>query len=102
MIDDHWKTGLDNNHFFWVHGDPYPVTIIRSRYGGIYEGAEWIAFNEHAYSDVLDQAESDDISVNELFNHSYPYPIGRGTTPDEAFASLRHQIRNWTGPKREE
>lgn len=75
---------------WWHHGELYPVTIIRARYGGVYEGGEWLAFHEHA--DFLKDAEGSDLDCAAFFKH-YPYPIGRGRyNPGEAYEDLKFQF----------
>ncbi len=65
--------------------DIYPVTIIRSRYGGVYEGAEWVAFNEYPLD--LSGAMGSDAECCAFFSE-YKKPIGRGKTPMAAYKSL--------------
>ena len=72
---------------------PYPVTIIRARYGGVYEPGEWIAFpllpenlpiGYHA-DDVTCMTFWDDYRRNRQ-------PVGGGETPDAALEDLRRRI----------
>lgn len=85
----------------------YPVTILKSRYGGAYEHAQWVAFND--YPEHLADAVADDSTCGVFFAGGvdrsvdpevelppYPGPIGRGDTPDEALADLLRQ-GEWDG-----
>ena len=96
--------------------DIYPVTIIRSRYGGIYEGGRWTAL-DCSHEDVPDAAIGDDVECAEFWalaragrheisdwraraealppeqndlsrGHRRVLSVGAGTTPDAALASL--------------
>jgi hypothetical protein len=75
--------------------ETYPVTIIKARYGGSYEGGKFIAFNEHIDTHIVDDAEGDDIT-SAMFFDSYSKlrnkPIGKGNTPDEAYHDLQSQL----------
>lgn len=67
--------------------DVYPVTIIAARYGGTYEGAKWIAFNDYPYN--VTYAMSDDISCSNFFDEYEKHkPIGRGESPKHAYDDL--------------
>lgn len=68
---------------------PYPVTIIKSRYQGAYEGAQWVAFN--ANMDEVDDAEGSDITCS-IFFERYQGPIGRGESPKHAYDDLVRQL----------
>lgn len=70
----------------------YPLTIIAARYGGTYEGAPFIAFNEYYEAVPLD-ASGDDVECASFFV-DYRKPLGRGNTPDEAMADLARQIED--------
>lgn len=72
----------------------WPVTIIKSRYGGGYEGGPWLAFNCE-YWQVPEAVYGDDISCSTFFTEyersnrkKNPLKIGRGDTPDEALKNL--------------
>ena len=78
----------------------YPVTIIKSRYGGSYEGSEWIAINENASEEILSEMLGDDCTCyniyKQLFNKKITIKnafdeniiIGQGNTPQEAYENL--------------
>jgi len=67
---------------------PYPVTIVRVRYSGVYEGGQWSAFN--MYDGELPQdAFDDDITCCEWWSDPENRKIvGVGGTPDKALAHL--------------
>lgn len=66
----------------------YALTIFRARYGGTYEGAEYLAFN--AWMSDIEDAQGNDLTCSNFFA-TYPRPIGRGATPEKARLSLlRH------------
>lgn len=71
----------------------YPVTVIKSRYGG-YEGGDWLAFNcdpDKVPTDVWgsDMECFDFFESHERSNpKKNPLKIGRGNTPDEALKNL--------------
>lgn len=47
--------------------DPlWPITIIASRYGGVYEGAKFLAFNLNFF-EIPDAVHGDDISCSTWF-----------------------------------
>lgn len=82
----------------------YPVTVFTSRYGGIYEGAPWIAVQTHADPNMcgrsdepdLKGVQGDDIVCSDWFADASATPIGRGDTPDLAVADLAEQLGiNW-------
>ena len=68
---------------------PYPVTIVRSRYGGIYEGAKWLAFNLDP-EELESHAKGWDGGDGECsgFFYTTKLSIGRGETPDLALNAL--------------
>lgn len=69
----------------------YPCTIIRARYGGVYEGGAWIAFPLHP-EEVPANATGGDVECAMWF--SDPTVVtGRGETPDEALATLIGAVR---------
>lgn len=66
----------------------YPVTIMKSRYGGSYSGGRWIAFN----LDIIpSDAYGEDIPCSEFFNNYKDY--GKGETPDEAYKDLQKILK---------
>lgn len=74
--------------------DPYPVTILASRYGGTYEGATWVAFNDRP--DMVDDAMADDITCSNFFRNYEKMrqkPIGRGESPKHAYDDLCEKLK---------
>lgn len=65
---------------------PWPVTIVRSRYGGIYEPGVWIAFPQ-APKDIPDDWRAGDVACAEFFTQRRGF-VGGGDTPDEALSDL--------------
>ena len=65
---------------------PWPVTIVKSRYGGVYEPGVWIAFPQ-APADVPDDWRAGDAACAEFFAQRRGH-VGGGDTPNEALANL--------------
>lgn len=67
---------------------PYPLTVMQARYGGSYEGGDWLAFN--CYPDVIDKdSHGDDISCSGFWGFGQGQPmVGRGATPNKAIFDL--------------
>lgn len=68
---------------------PFPLCIIKDRYGGVYSGGSFLAFNlmPFAISELnVDAGDSD----CEYFweNDAKDYVIGKGNTPEEALFDL--------------
>jgi hypothetical protein len=68
-----------------------PVTIVMARYGGTFEGGQWLAFPISPEDLVDSDYAADDISCMLFFEscEERQLPIGRGSTPNEARADLR-------------
>lgn len=71
----------------------YPVTIVRARYGGIYEPGQWIAF-PLLPENLPPEHDADDVTCMTFWedykrNHQ---PVGGGDTPDAALEDLRRQL----------
>ena len=65
---------------------PGMVTIVRSRYGGIYEPGEWIAFA--CWPDQIPPDwNADDVTCAEFFADRRG-EVGGGDTPQEAYEDL--------------
>jgi hypothetical protein len=73
-----------------VEHDLYPVTIIATRYGGIYEGGAWAAFPVGAER-IPPLAISDD-STCVTWWADYGNAVGVGATPNAALADLEAKI----------
>jgi hypothetical protein len=70
----------------------YPCTIIATRYGGTYEGALFVAFNDRA--DAVDLATADDTACSVFFSvYERLKPIGRGDTAQAAYDDLFQKVR---------
>jgi hypothetical protein len=63
------------------------VTIVRSRYGGIYEPGEWLAFA--CNPDELPHEWNAGDAVCARFYDERKGEVGGGASPQEAYESLR-------------
>ena len=71
----------------------WPVTIVRTRYGGCYEGGEWAAFNYYPDSAELDGHDDDDVTCSGWWiDHEGDPKVSVGNSPDEAFKKLEVQL----------
>ena len=70
--------------------DIYPLTIIKDRYGGVYSGGTWTAFNLRRDEIPEEVGASDAIDFN--FDHN-KYPYGAGETPHMAIKDLAEQLK---------
>lgn len=77
------------------HPRLYPVTVLRTRYGGTYEGGAWVALHAEPWG-IPEDVMGDDGGCMEFFA-SCPYPIGRGADPGAAVADLERQAAEWGG-----
>ena len=68
----------------------YPTYVRESRYNGVYEGGQWIAWS--GYSDLPDDATGGDLECQSFFMEPRSARIGRGRTPDQAVNDL---IERW-------
>lgn len=64
-----------------------PVTITPDRYGGVYSGGAWLAFPLDTTA-VPDGPFSGDVPAATWWADAGDMPIGRGGSPDEAYANL--------------
>ena len=74
----------------WLEAE-WPTTIVRDRYGGVYSGAEWLAF-PLLPNEVPGAIVADDVSCRSFWlQRKTPgsTPIGLGTTPEKALEQLR-------------
>lgn len=69
----------------------YPVTIIKTRYGGSYEGGQWAAFHLDA-GQIPPDAEGDDISCSTWWTEN-AWHVGVGYSPTEAYTDLCHKTQ---------
>jgi hypothetical protein len=68
----------------------WPCTIIPSRYGGVYEDGEWLAFPLH-FAKVPTVVYGGDPYCAKFFAET-DLPIGRGDTPQDAYENLLDQV----------
>jgi hypothetical protein len=64
----------------------WPVTILRARYGGVYEPGAWIAF-PLTPGEVPQEWDADDVTCMTFFDERRGQ-VGGGATPDKALAHL--------------
>lgn len=64
----------------------YPVTIIATRYSGIYEGGEWAAFPIR-FEAIPPEVDADDVTCATWWE-DHVDSVGVGKTPDAALADL--------------
>lgn len=64
----------------------YPITIIKARYGGAYEGGQWIAFDKHPERVPRASYGSDNQCMD--FFHNNQEKVGVGSSPEEAVEDL--------------
>lgn len=64
----------------------YPVTLITTRYGGVYEGGAWAAFPCRAH-EVPRETVADDVTCV-MWWEEHGAAIGVGATPEDALADL--------------
>lgn len=76
------------------HDESLEVTIVRSRYGGIYEPGKWIAF-AMSPGDLPPDWNGDDTVCMDFFQ-SRRGEVGGGETPQEAYEDL---LRLFPGPR---
>ena len=75
----------------------YPVTIIRTRYGGVYEGGDWAAFNCDEW-DVPGDATAGDPECEAFWREPKAVRVGVGGTPDQALAALLRVVGGAPSP----
>lgn len=65
---------------------PYPITIVRTRYSGVYEGGVWAAVACEP-QDLPEQALGSDVECASWWGERRG-EVGVGATPEDALASL--------------
>ena len=70
----------------------YPVTIIKTRYQGTYEGGRWGAFPVD-FLDVPMDTMGDDIETMTWWSQNKDY-VGVGETPEAALEDLEKKMEN--------
>jgi hypothetical protein len=73
-------------------GTAYPCTIVPARYGGVYEGAPWLAFPCDPDA-IPDGWDGGDPECAGFFAEYSGAPIGRGGSPDWAHQNLIERLR---------
>ena len=70
-------------------GTVFPCTIVAARYGGVYEGARWLAFPLAAAA-IPDEVMGNDLTCSAFFEEieGSDFPLGRGSSPTEAHEDL--------------
>lgn len=68
-----------------------PVTITPDRYGGTYSGGCWLAFPLDP-SAVPGDPSGDDLAAVSWWSELGDLPVGRGDTPDQAYADLARRL----------
>ena len=68
------------------------VTIVRARYGGIYEPGLWLAFPAHPDALPVEWDAEDLIASKYYEEHSHE--IGAGGSPSEAYEDLQRIMRD--------
>lgn len=71
------KTWLETHH---------PTTIVNDRYNGTYSEGQWLAFPLEHY-EVPRDVDGVDLACA-CFWDEYEGPVGKGDTPEDAFANL--------------
>lgn len=64
----------------------WPVTIVKTRYSGIYEGGQWAAFNQHT-EDIPAAAMGSDMTCAAWWEYA-SQGVGVGPDPNSALADL--------------
>lgn len=67
----------------------WPVTIIKTRYGGVYEGGQWAAFNLDT-EQVPPAVTGDDITCAHWWGQ-FGVGVGLGSTPSEAYEDFKEK-----------
>lgn len=66
----------------------YPCIILADRYSGAYSGASWTAWNGYA---IPAGPEDGDVLCRNFWQ-DYKGPVGKGSTPNDAYQSLCKQV----------
>ena len=68
----------------------YPCTVVRARYGGAYEGGDWLAFRRRPQN-VPEAVDGGDMECASFFD-SLEEPVGRGADPMQAVDDLARRV----------
>jgi hypothetical protein len=88
------ETETEFGWYITTHGgrSVYPLSIVAARYGGVYEGGEYLAFP--CDPDAIPEGwDSGDVACATWFSERLLSPIGRGRTPDDALSDLVQRLR---------
>lgn len=69
---------------------PYPLTITRDRYTGVYSGAQWTAWNCEP-SEIPEGPFLDDVGCAWFWEEN-KLPVGLGRTPSIAILDLMNKL----------
>lgn len=69
----------------------YPMTIVKDRFGGVYSGGAYTAWNLEPWEIPGEIAEGD-LFCGEFWDWN-KLPCGKGSTPDEAACDLLEKIK---------
>ena len=70
---------------------PYPLTIIKDRYQGMYSRAKFTAWNLK-HTDVPNAIDGDDLVCATFWEYNQ-HSVGKGDTPEEAIQDLKIQLQ---------
>lgn len=74
----------------------YPLTIINDRYGGVYSGGKYTAWNLY-YNQIPDGVDGDDISCSNFWEANKQneiYVVGLGKTINKSLQDLCLKLKN--------
>lgn len=72
-------------------GYPYPLTIVSDRYGGVYSGGKFTAWNCESYGVPEGQAGCD-LTCSDFWYDNTEI-VGLGKTPVEAIEDLKNKLK---------
>lgn len=78
-------------------GDIYPLTVIKTRYGGVYEGGPYAAFSSRYYQIPKDALGSDIPCCGWWARNRHL--VGIGASMDEAVSDLTNKLQTVDFPK---
>ena len=76
--------------------DIWPLLILFDRYGGVYSGGKWLAFNLDPADwkgSLNDDPMGGDDEAMWFAKTAQPVPWGKGDTPDAAVEDLAQQLK---------
>jgi len=69
----------------------YPIKVVQSRYGGVYEGGAWVSF-PNCDHEPPEAAFGDDDECADYWASRRSRFVGRGSTPDEAYGDMLRRL----------